>query len=92
MKNDMIPIGNGSFIKANKICVILPADSTKIRRILKKKGIESASPLFWDTSGELEIHSLIVQEDGMLVTSFLSTNTIAKRVNQNNNMEEEVDD
>lgn len=88
MANEMIHIGNSAFIPLDKIRVIVPADACKVRRILKRKGIDQNSDRFWDTTSGLETRALIVLDNGMLVTSFVTSNAIVKRINQNNDLEE----
>lgn len=92
MANEMIHIGNSAFVPLDKIRVIIPADAGKVRRILKRKGIDQNSDRFWDTTSGLETRALIVLDNGMIVTSFVSTNAIVKRINQKNNLEVQADD
>ena len=87
MVNEMIHIGNSAFIPLDKIRVIIPADAGKVRRILKRKGIDQNSDRFWDTTSGLETRALIVLDNGMIVTSFVTSNAIVKRINQNNDLE-----
>ena len=87
MANEMIHIGNSAFIPLDKIRVIVPADAGKVRRILKRKGINQNSDRFWDTTSGLETRALIVLDNGMIVTSFVTSNAIVKRINQNNDLE-----
>lgn len=92
MANEMIHIGNSAFIPLDKIRVIIPADAGKVRRILRRKGIDQNSDRFWDTTSGLETRALIVLDNGMIVTSFVSANAIVKRINQKNNLEVQADD
>lgn len=92
MANEMIHIGNSAFVPLDKIRVIIPADAGKVRRILKRKGIDQNSDRFWDTTSGLETRALIVLDNGMIVTSFVSANSIVKRINQKNNLEVQADD
>lgn len=92
MKNEMVNIGNNTFINADKIRVIVPADAEKVRRILKRKELTQKSNTFWNTTGDSETRTMIVLDDGMLVTSSVSTVSIAKRLNQKNNSEEQVNE
>lgn len=92
MKNEMVNIGNNTFINADKIRVIVPADAEKVRRILKRKELTQKSNSFWNTTGDSETRTMIVLDDGMLVTSSVSTVSIAKRLNQKNNSEEQVNE
>ena len=76
MANEMIHIGNSAFIPLDKIRVIVPADAGKVRRILKRKGINQNSDRFWDTTSGLETRALIVLDNGMIVTSFVTSSRI----------------
>lgn len=92
MANEMIHIGNSVFVPLDSIRIIIPADSRKVKRIMASKGMDISSPLYWNTTGDLETRSLIVLDDGKLVTSFVTANAIVKRINQKNNLEELLDD
>lgn len=92
MANEMVHIGNSAFIPLDKIRLIIPADAGKVRRMLKRKGIDQNSDRFWDTTSGLETRALIVLDDGKLVTSFVTANAIVKRINQNNYLEVQADD
>ena len=54
---------------------------------MKRKGIDQNSDRFWDTTSGLETRALIVLDNGMIVTSFVTSNAIVKRINQNNDLE-----
>lgn len=92
MANEMIHIGNSAFVPLDSIRLIIPADAKKVRRIMASKGIEQTSDKYWDTTGGLETRTLIVLDDGKLITSFVSANAIVKRINQKNNLEVQADD
>lgn len=92
MTYEMIHIGNSAYVPLDKIRLVIPADSRKVKRILKNKGIEISSMLYWNTTGDLETRSLIVLDDGKLITSFVTANAINKRINQRNNLEVIEDD
>lgn len=92
MKNEMVNIGNNTFVNADKIRVIVPADAEKVRRILKRKELTQKSNTFWNTTGDSETRTMIVLDDGMIVTSSVSTVSIAKRLNQKNNSEVQVNE
>lgn len=92
MKNQTINIGNNAFINSDKICVVISADAEKVRRMLKRKGIKSDSEKFWNTTGDSETRTMIVLENGTLVTSSVASVSIAKRINQSNKMEEDIDE
>lgn len=92
MSNEMVHIGNSAYVNTNKIRIMIPADATKVRRIMKRKGVEQDSAMFWNATGELETRALIILDDGMLVTSCISSNVLSKRVNQKNILEVQVDD
>lgn len=92
MTYEMIHIGNSAYVPLDKIRLIIPADSRRVKRIMANKGIENSSGLYWDTTSGLETRALIVLDNGMIVTSFVSANAIVKRINQKNNLEVQADD
>lgn len=92
MTNRMVHIGNSAFVPIDKIRLIFPADAKKVRRIFAGKEIEQKSDKFWDTTGGLETRTLIVLDDGKLVTSFVTANAIVRRIHQNNDLEVQADD
>ena len=92
MANKMVHIGNSAFVPIDKIRLVFPADAKKVRRIFASKEIEQKSDKFWDTTGGLETRTLIVLDDGMLVTSFVTANAIVRRINLNNDLEVQIDD
>ena len=92
MTYEMIHIGNSAYVPLDKIRLIIPADSRRVKRIMANKGIENSSGLYWDTTSGLETRTLIVLDDGKLITSFVSANSILKRINQRNDSEVIEDD
>ena len=78
---EFINIGNGVFVNEDKIRIIMQADAGKVRRILNKKGLDKSSNLYWDAVGDKEIRSLIVLDDGMVVVSPVTSQSICKRKN-----------
>ena len=79
--NELLNIGNGVFVNEDKIRIIMQADAGKVRRLLSKKGLDKNSILYWDAVGDKEIRSLIILDDGMVVVSPVTSQSISKRKN-----------
>ena len=92
MNCKMVHIGSGAYVPADKIRLIIPADSRKVKRILANKGINTGSGLYWNANGDMEIRTLIILDDGKLVSTFVTANAIVKRIEQKNNLEEQEDE
>ncbi len=84
--SDFLHVGNNSFVNISMIDCIIPADTNKVKKFIKKKAIDPASVEYLDTCKTPEIKSLIVLTDGKVVVSMLTPNTLNKRLN--NNLEE----
>lgn len=92
MMCEMVHIGSGAYVPVDKIRLIIPADSRKVKRILANKGINTGSGLYWNANGDMEIRTLIILDDGKLVSTFVTANAIVKRIEQRNNLEEQEDE
>ncbi len=79
-------IGNGAYVNVDLVDYIAPADAAKVKKIIKKYGVDTASLDYIEACETPEIRSLIVMTDGKLVVSMLTSNTLNKRLN--NNLEE----
>jgi len=83
--NEFLAIGFDAYVNLGKVRVISPTDPDKLRREMKKRNMEKSSPSFWDTSNGKGVKSLLVLDDGFLVTSALGTDTLFKRFNDYKN-------
>lgn len=90
--NEMLNIGNGAFVNADKIKFIMQADADKVRRIMKRHNIDKTSDKYWDTVGDKEIKSFMVLDNGTVVVSMVNAHILAKRLNSNTNKEEKVNE
>jgi len=85
--SEFINIGNDSFVNKDFVFFIKGTDSEKLKRTLKRYGIERKSERVWDAAPEREPRSMMVLNNGFVVTSFLSPQVIAKRANLNIKLE-----
>ena len=56
--------------------------AVKLRREMKRREIDKGSVLFWNTAAGKETKSVILLDDGMLVASGVSSETLVKRFNE----------
>lgn len=75
-------MGFDAFINVAKIRLIAPIDADKLRREMKRREIDKGSVLFWNTAAGKETKSVILLDDGMLVASGVSSETLVKRFNE----------
>lgn len=77
--NKFLNIGFDAFINTEKIILISSGDSEKIRREMKKRDIDKNSSKYWNACGGKEMKSVILMDDGMVVTSAVKSDTLASR-------------
>ena len=82
MMNEFLHLGFDAFINVAKIRLIAPIDADKLRREMKRREIDKGSVLFWNTAAGKETKSVILLDDGMLVASGVSSETLVKRFNE----------
>lgn len=80
--NEFLHVGFDAFVNVAKVKLIAPADSEKLRREMKRREIDKNSMLFWNTALGKETKSVILLDDGMLVASGVSSETLVKRFNE----------
>lgn len=80
--NEFLHLGFDAFINVAKIRLIAPIDADKLRREMKRREIDKGSVLFWNTAAGKETKSVILLDDGMLVASGVSSETLVKRFNE----------
>lgn len=80
--NEFLHVGFDAFINVAKIRLIAPIDADKLRREMKRREIDKGSVLFWNTAAGKETKSVILLDDGMLVASGVSSETLVKRFNE----------
>lgn len=81
--NEMLHIGFDTYVNLNKIKLISATDSEKLRRELKRRGIDKSSELLWDAANGKEIKSAVLLDDGMIIASAVNSETLFKRINGN---------
>ncbi len=82
MMNEFLHVGFDAFINVAKIRLIASIDADKLRREMKRREIDKGSVLFWNTAAGKETKSVILLDDGMLVASGVSSETLVKRFNE----------
>lgn len=82
MMNEFLHVGFDAFINVAKIRLIAPIDADKLRREMKRREIDKGSVLFWNTAAGKETKSVLLLDDGMLVASGVSSETLVKRFNE----------
>ena len=82
MMNEFLHVGFDAFINVAKIRLIAPIDADKLRREMKRREIDKGSVLFWNTAAGKETKSVILLDDGLLVASGVSSETLVKRFNE----------
>lgn len=80
--NEFLHVGFDAFINVAKIRLIAPIDADKLRREMKRREIDKGSVLFWNAAAGKETKSVILLDDGMLVASGVSSETLVKRFNE----------
>lgn len=80
--NEFLHVGFDAFINVAKIRLIAPIDADKLRREMKRREIDKGSVLFWNTAAGKETKSVILLDDGMLVASGVSSETLVRRFNE----------
>lgn len=79
MKTNYVNIGDRVNISMDRIVCIMDADSEKVRRLLKRHGLERSSSQVIDATSNKGTKSLLILDDGQLALSNLSANVIIKR-------------
>lgn len=80
--NEFLHVGFDAFVNVAKVRLIAPTDAEKLRREMKRREIDKCSVLFWNTAAGKETKSVILLDDGMLVASGVSSETLVKRFNE----------
>lgn len=81
MRDKFISIGKKAYVNIEKVCYIISADADKVRRILKRYGIEKYSDQVIDLTSDKETRSMLVLEDRSIGLSNVNAQVLAKRAN-----------
>lgn len=79
---DFLPIGFEAYVNVNKVRLISAIDAEKLRREMKKRGVEKTSERYWDACGGKTIKSTLLLDDGMIVVSAIGADTLIKRFSE----------
>ena len=77
--NDFLPIGFDAYVNVDKVKLISAIDADKLRREMKKRGIERNGDRFWDACSGKALKTLLLLEDGTIVISAIGSDTLIKR-------------
>lgn len=83
MKNRLINVGYGNVINADKLIAVISSDSAPARRKVQNSKDEGMSI---DATQGRKTKSVLVMENGMIIMSALSPDTITARVNGNDEL------
>ncbi len=78
------PIGFNNHVNVDEVEFVLSADAEKLRRVLKKRGVEKNSEAFCDATDGKPVKSCLLLKSGKIIASALSSDTLAKRFNEQN--------
>ncbi len=81
MRDKFISVGKKAYVNADKVCFILSADADKVRRILKRYGVEKNSDQVVDLTGDQETRSMLILEDRSIGLSNVNAQVLARRAN-----------
>ena len=77
-------IGFNNYVSVDEVEFMFAADAEKLRRALKKMGLEKNSEMFCDATDGKPVKTCLVLKSGKVVVSALGADTLAKRFNGQN--------
>ncbi len=80
LKNRLINVGYGNVINADKLIAVISSDSAPARRKIQNSKEEG---LAVDATQGRKTKSLLVMENGIIILSALTPDTITSRINDN---------
>lgn len=89
MRDKLISIGKKAYVNIDKVSYIISADADKVRRILKRYGVEKNSSQVVDLTSDKETRSMLILEDGSVGLSHVNAPVLAKRANMTIGQSEE---
>lgn len=89
--HSFVPIGFNNHVSVDEVEIIFAADAEKLRRFLKKMGVEKNTDMFCDATDGKPVKSCILLKSGRIIASALGSDTFAKRFN-NQNKEIEINE
>jgi len=81
----LVNIGLGNMVNAEKITAVVSPDSAPIKRLVQD-GKEAGSVV--DATHGRKTKSVIITDNGLIILSYLQTDTVSSRVNGANLREE----
>ena len=76
------PIGFNNYVCVKEIELIVAADAEKLRRFMKKMGVEKNTDMFCDATDGKPVKSCILLRSGKIIASAIGSETLAKRINE----------
>ncbi len=81
MRDKFISIGKKAYVNIDKVRLIISADADKVRRILKRYGIDKTSDQVVDLTSAKETRSMLILENRSIGLSSVNAQILAKRAN-----------
>ena len=83
MSSNFINIGNKVFIDANKVKLIISADSDRVRNVLAKRKLIRTSDEVFDGTSVKETRSLLILDDNSFCISSVNATKLVERTKSN---------
>lgn len=80
--NEFLHLGFDSYVNVGKVKLIADMDSDKLRREMMKRNMDKNSSMYWNAANAKKVKSIILCDDGMIIVSALTAETLVKRFNE----------
>lgn len=81
MRDKFISIGKKAYVNVDKVTFIISADADKVRRMLKRYGVDKTSDQVVDLTSAKETRSMLILENRSIGLSSVNAQILAKRAN-----------
>ena len=89
MRNKFFDIGAGAYVNSDEVEFILDTNAGKVRRFIKKYGIDRNTSQVFDATSTDEIKSMIFLKSGKIALSNMRATLLVKRANKDFSSEKE---
>lgn len=89
MRNKFFDIGAGAYVNSDEVEFILDTNAGKVRRFIKKYGIDRNTTQVFDATSTDEIKSMIFLKSGKIALSNMRATLLVKRANKDVSSEKE---
>lgn len=89
MRNKFSDIGAGAYVNSDEVEFILDTNAGKVRRFVKKYGIDRNATQVFDATSTDEIKSMIFLKSGKIALSNMRATLLVKRTNKDFSSEKE---